>query len=140
MYVVHRPLPDDRAAINTMRRMDATPLVPAETVDTWFEWHGESRYMLYAADAKPKTRIAAPGICHYDDSARIQTVDVANDPFLHALLTRVGEATGTPLLINTSLNPRGVPILSKVDATRAFAREHQGLGVRVFHGGRLEPS
>ena len=116
------------------------PLVPAEAVETWFDWRGESKYMLYAADAKPETRLAAPGICHYDDSARIQTVDARDDVFLHALLARVGDTTRVPLLINTSLNPRGTPILSKVEATRTFARSLQGLGVRVFHGGKLEPS
>jgi len=116
------------------------PLVPAESVETWFEWRGESKYMLYAANAKPATRLAAPGICHYDDSARIQTVDARDDAFLHALLARVGETTGVPLLINTSLNPRGKPILSKIDATRTFAGGLKGLGVRVFHGGKLEPS
>ena len=116
------------------------PLVPAEAVSAWFDWQGESRYMLYAADVKESTRVAAPGICHYDDSARLQTVDGREDPFLHALLTRIGEATGVPLLINTSLNPRGAPILSKLEATRAFAASLRGLGVRVFHGGRLEPS
>ncbi len=115
------------------------PLVPLEVVSTWFDWQDESKYMLYAADVKPKTRVAAPGICHYDDSARLQTVDAADDPFLHALLERVGEKTGVPLLINTSLNPRGAPILSKLDATRAFARTHRGLGVRVFHAAGFEP-
>lgn len=115
------------------------PLVPREHVARWFDWHGESKYMLYAANVREATRVGAPGICHYDDSARVQTVDARDDPFLHAVLTRVGAATGVPLLINTSLNPRGVPILSKLDATRAFAASVAGLGVRVFHAGRLEP-
>ena len=115
------------------------PLVPREAVSEWFDWQGESKYMLYAASVKTATRVAAPGICHYDDSARIQTVDAAEDAFLHRLLRRVGEATGVPLLINTSLNPRGSPILSKLEATRKFAASQRGLGVRVFHGGRLEP-
>jgi carbamoyltransferase len=114
------------------------PLVPSEAVSEWFEWQGESKYMLYAADVKPATRVAAPGICHYDDSARVQTVHADQDPFLHRLLRRVGEATGVPLLINTSLNPRGAPILSRLEATRAFAASLSELGVRVFHGGRLE--
>lgn len=108
------------------------PLVPRDRVSQWFEWEGESRYMLYAANAHERTRLAAPGICHYDDSARIQTVDRAEDPFLHRLLEKVGEASGVPLLINTSLNPRGAPILSRLAETRAFHRSLSGLGVRVF--------
>lgn len=113
------------------------PLVPRERVSEWFDWQGESKYMLYAADAHDRTRLAAPGICHYDASARIQTIDRAEDPFLHRLLTGIGERTGCPLLINTSLNPRGKPILSKLESTLEFARSLAGLGVRVFHEGRL---
>lgn len=114
------------------------PLVPEEAVSDWFEWEGESRYMLFAAAAREKTRLQAAGICHYDNTARLQTVS-GDDPFLHAVLTRVGEATGCPILINTSLNPRGVPILSRIEETRAFARRLAGLNVRVFHDGRLLP-
>jgi carbamoyltransferase len=114
------------------------PLVPAESVSSWFEWEGESKYMLYAAVARPETRLAAPGICHYDDSARLQTIDAHDDPFLSTLLTRVGQATGVPILINTSLNPRGAPILSKLEETLAFQKEVRGLGVRVFHEGRFK--
>jgi carbamoyltransferase len=113
------------------------PLVPADAVSTWFDWEGESRYMLYAADAKKETRLRAPGICHYDDSARLQTVAADDDPFLHQVLTLTGERTGCPILINTSLNPKGAPILSLASATREFATAHRGLGVRVFHEGTL---
>jgi carbamoyltransferase len=113
------------------------PLVPSESVSTYFDWDGESRYMLYAAEVTERTKLDAPGICHYDGSARLQTVDQSDDPFLHAVLRRVGEATGVPLLINTSLNPRGAPILSKLAETRAFACAFRGLGVRVFHEGKF---
>jgi len=111
------------------------PLVPLEAVSSWFNWKGESRYMLYAADAKPATRLAAPGICHYDSSARLQTVSAGDDPFLHGVLERVGQSTGVPILINTSLNPRGAPILSTLEATLAFRRAMAGLDVRVFYEG-----
>jgi carbamoyltransferase len=113
------------------------PLVPRESVSSWFDWEGESRYMLYAAVATPKTRLAAPGICHYDDSARLQTVDENDDAFLHGLLRRVGEANGIPILINTSLNPRGAPILSTLEATQGFRHAMRGLNVRVFHEGKF---
>jgi carbamoyltransferase len=113
------------------------PLVPMESVATWFQWSGESKYMLYAADSTPRARLQAPGICHYDNSARLQTVDAKDDPFLHALLAGVGHSTGVPILINTSLNPRGAPILSTLAATEAFRRKLSGLNVRVFHEGRF---
>lgn len=113
------------------------PLVPLESVSTWFAWEGESRYMLYAAGVSERAQLQAPGICHYDNSARVQTIDGREDAFLHRVLTRVGEATGCPILINTSLNPRGAPILSKLEATRAFGQSMRGLGVRVFNSGSL---
>ncbi|HEX6275975.1 MAG TPA: carbamoyltransferase C-terminal domain-containing protein [Polyangiaceae bacterium] len=113
------------------------PLVPLDRVERWFEWQGESRFMLQAARVTNATRVSAPGICHYDDSARLQTVAAAEDPFLHALLTRLGEQRGCPLLVNTSLNSQGTPIFSKLAQTRAFARVHGALGVRTFHGGRF---
>jgi carbamoyltransferase len=113
------------------------PLVPEDQVRSWFRWDGESKYMLYAAPALDATRLAAPGICHYDESARLQTVARAEDPFLHELLVRVGQACGSPLLINTSLNPRGAPIVSKLEETRRFAASVRELAVRVFHDGRL---
>lgn len=114
------------------------PMVPIEAVQKWFEWKSSSPYMLYAARVSDQSRLEAPGICHYDDSARLQTIDPASDPFLHRVLTDLGDATGCPLLINTSLNPRGAPILSQIDETRRFAHSLQGLGVRVFSGERLE--
>jgi carbamoyltransferase len=113
------------------------PLVPLESAADWFDWEGESRYMLYAARVSERAQLEAPGICHYDNSARVQTIDGSQDPFLHGVLTRVGQVTGCPILINTSLNPRGAPILSKLEATRAFSASLRGLGVRVFNAGSL---
>ncbi|HEX6766303.1 MAG TPA: carbamoyltransferase C-terminal domain-containing protein, partial [Polyangiaceae bacterium] len=72
------------------------PLVPLDRVKRWFDWEGESRFMLHAARVTDETRMRAAGICHYDDSARLQTVASAEDPFLNALLERIGEATGCP--------------------------------------------
>jgi carbamoyltransferase len=108
------------------------PLVPLERTSAWFEWQGESKYMLHAARVTNATRFAAPGICHYDDTARLQTVDAAEDSFLHRLLVAIGEATGSPLLINTSLNSQGAPIFSKLSETLAFSSALASLGVRVF--------
>lgn len=116
------------------------PLVPYESASEWFAWQGESKYMLYAAEVKDRSRLSAPGICHYDNSARVQTVAGGEDPFLHGLLVRMGQATSCPILINTSLNPRGAPILSRLEATRAFAQSLKGLNVRVCHDGTLMKS
>jgi carbamoyltransferase len=107
------------------------PLMPLHTVSQWFDWEGESKYMLLAARAKDPTWVHAQGICHYDGTARIQTVRADEQPFLDRLLARVGEATGCPILINTSLNPRGLPILSKLEDTHGFRAQHPHLKIRV---------
>lgn len=107
------------------------PVVPFEQVSTWFDWDGESKYMLFAGRARPATWEHAQGICHYDGTARIQTVHAEEQPFLHRLLTRVGEATGCPILINTSLNPRGLPIVTRRRDTMAFREQVGGLNIRV---------
>jgi carbamoyltransferase len=113
------------------------PLVVEEAASDWFDWEGESKYMLYAADVTERSRLLAPGICHYDNSARVQTIARAEDPFLHRLLERIGQATECPILINTSLNPRGAPISSTLAATCAFADSMRGLDIRVCHDGSL---
>lgn len=113
------------------------PLVPLERVSEWFEWEGESKYMLHAAVTRERAWSAAPGICHYDNTARVQTIAQSEDPFLHTLLERVGDATSCPILINTSLNPRGIPITSRLDDTRKFQSQVSGLNVRIFHEGSL---
>jgi carbamoyltransferase len=107
------------------------PVVPIEAVSTWFEWEGESKYMLFAARARQATWEHAQGVCHYDGTARIQTVSADEQPLLHRLLMQVGEATGCPILINTSLNPRGLPILSRRRETQAFREQLSGLRIRV---------
>jgi carbamoyltransferase len=111
------------------------PIIPLEAVSQWFDWQGESEFMLLAARAKDATWVHAQGICHYDGTARIQTIAARDQPFLHRLLTRVGEATGCPILINTSLNPRGLPILSKLSETVGFREQHQNLRIRVVSPG-----
>jgi len=111
------------------------PIIPLDAVSRWFDWEGESKFMLLAGRAKEATWAHAQGICHYDGTARIQTVNGSEQPFLNRLLHRVGEATGCPILINTSLNPRGLPILSKLEDTHAFRAQHRNLTIRVVAPG-----
>jgi carbamoyltransferase len=65
--------------------------------------------MQIAADVRPEFRSQLPAVTHVDGSARLQTVDAQNAPFLHALLTRFAR-TGWPVLLNTSLNGPGEPL------------------------------
>jgi carbamoyltransferase len=109
----------------------------------WFELNVDSPYMLIVADVLPEHRIAMtdeqqtlfgieklnvprstiPAVTHVDYSARIQTVHAETNPRYHALLSRFHALTGCPVLVNTSFNVRGEPIVSTPeDAYRCFMR------------------
>ncbi|WP_236004079.1 carbamoyltransferase family protein [Nonomuraea antri] len=86
------------------------PLVLAEHAERIFDVDRPAPFMQYAADVREEYRHQLPGITHVDGTARLQTVEPENTPFLHALLTRWYERTGSPVLINTSLNGPGDPL------------------------------
>ncbi len=114
------------------------PVVRRERVAEFFELDNESPYMLLVAPVKTalrrplppglrgldqvrQIRSAIPAVTHVDYSARIQTVDRARNPLLYELLLRFEEVTGGGVLINTSFNVRGEPIVcTPDDAYRCF--------------------
>ena len=117
------------------------PSVLREDVSDWFELDSDSPYMLIVADVRkdrrrPMTpdeqalfgidklnvvRSEIPAVTHVDYSARIQTVHANTNPLFHRLLTRFKEMTGCPVLVNTSFNVRGEPIVcTPEDAFRCF--------------------
>jgi carbamoyltransferase len=79
--------------------------------------------MQYAADVRAPYRAELPGITHVDGSARLQTVECAHTPFLYALLTAWYERTGSPVLINTSLNGPGDPLTETPEQSVATLRK-----------------
>jgi carbamoyltransferase len=69
-----------------------------------------------------------PAVTHVDNSARLQTVHQETNPKFHALLTRFFETTGCPLLVNTSFNVRGEPIVcTPADAYHCFMATHMDI-------------
>jgi carbamoyltransferase len=124
------------------------PIVLRESASDWFEIEPqhESPYMLVVADVRKERQVpldearrkimaespdlcervnvprsAVPAVTHVDYSARLQTVDSIRNPRLHALLTRFLDRTGCPILVNTSFNVRGEPIVcTEEDAFRCF--------------------
>ena len=108
------------------------PSVLREDVSDWFDIQSDSPYMLLVADVLkthqiPMTaeqealfgieklnvpRSTLPAVTHVDYSARIQTVHKETNPRYHALIQRFKELTGCPVLVNTSFNVRGEPIVS----------------------------
>jgi len=94
------------------------PTVLAEDASDWFDLSCESPYMLLVAQVKKE---GIPAVTHVDHSARIQTVNAAQNPRYHGLIERFKARTGCPVIINTSFNVRGEPIVcSPKDAFLCF--------------------
>ena len=125
------------------------PSVMRESMEEWFQHDEDSPYMLLVADIKENKRRAmtaveeslfgieklnvsrssVPAITHVDYSARIQTVHPDTNPRYHAVIKSFNEKTGCPLLVNTSFNVRGEPIVcSPEDAFTCF----MGTGMDVL--------
>ena len=117
------------------------PAVLAERVSEWFDLDRPSPYMLLVADVKKEHQIAMsdeqqrlfgidrlnvqrssiPAVTHVDYSARVQTVHRETNPRFHALLSEFHRITGCPVVVNTSFNVRGEPIVcTPDDAYRCF--------------------
>jgi carbamoyltransferase len=104
------------------------PSVLAERADDFFETAGASsqypaRFMLLVEPVKPEAQPMLPATTHVDHSARLQTVTAAANPRYYRLIERFGRATGVPVLLNTSFNLRGEPIVNTPDeAISTFRR------------------
>ncbi|WP_327038786.1 carbamoyltransferase [Micromonospora maris] len=118
------------------------PSVLAEEVEEYFDLHQESPYMLVVAPVAKQRRLDAeesaqatgldrlkvhrstiPAVTHVDHSARVQTVTASSNPTYHRLLTAFKQVTGCPVLVNTSFNVRGEPIVATpYDAYQCFMR------------------
>jgi carbamoyltransferase len=104
------------------------PSVVQEAADRYFDTGGASmqypaRFMLLVEPVRPEARAVLPATTHVDNSARLQTVVEAASPLYHALISRVGQATGVPVVMNTSFNLRGEPIVNTpAEAISTFAR------------------
>jgi carbamoyltransferase len=107
--------------LKVKRRESFRPFAPAVTLQAapaWFDLRVESPYMLLVADV---LRREIPAVTHVDNSARVQTVSEDENPRLHALLRAFEERTGCPVLVNTSFNVRGEPVVcTPEDALRCF--------------------
>jgi carbamoyltransferase len=78
-------------------------------------------FMLFVYDVAPGAEATIPAVRHIDGTARVQTVDESQHPLLHALLSEFNALTGVPVLVNTSFNTRGEPIVcSPRDAIECF--------------------
>lgn len=122
------------------------PAVLEEDVAEWFDYSEKSPYMLMVANVHSdklkagystnrtgiellnEIRSVIPAVTHIDNSARIQTVSKKTNARFHGLISKFKEKTGTPVLINTSFNIRGEPIVcSPADAYKCFMGTHMDL-------------
>jgi carbamoyltransferase len=111
--------PEMRDRINAMvkKREAFRPFAPACSVEEahrWFEVaEGEEHpYMISIVDVRPEMRATLPAITHVNGSARLQTVSRSDNPDFHTLLRAVGETTGRQMVLNTSFNVKGQPIVN----------------------------
>jgi len=91
------------------------PVILEEYANDYFEITQKSDYMQYAVDVKQSKIPSIPAVIHIDNTARLQTLARANNPFLYDLLVSFFKETGVPILINTSLNMKGMPIIETPD-------------------------
>jgi len=96
------------------------PAIPREDLGDWFAPAaangGSSPFMLFVYDVPAGQAARIPSACHTDRTARVQTVDAETHPRFHALLRAFARRTGVPVLVNTSFNVRGEPIVGSPKA------------------------
>lgn len=104
------------------------PSVLAQCAEKYFDLpqapcHDPARYMLYVVPVRESHRSTLPAITHVDGTARPQTVFREQSPRFYDLIERFGQATGVPVVLNTSFNLKGEPIVNTpAEAYFTFAR------------------
>jgi carbamoyltransferase len=115
------------------------PMVLAEDASNYFDCRQESPYMLlvypvtkaqrkqvpqqdlFGIELLNQSRSSIPAVTHVDYSARLQTIDQVRNPFMYGVLTDFKQRTGCSVIVNTSFNVRGEPIVNTAeDAYRCF--------------------
>jgi len=92
-----------------------SPIVRLEDVSEYFNWEGESRWMSFCPTVREEYREKIPSVVHVDGTCRVQTVTREQNELMYSLLTRFKEKTGIGVLLNTSFNVSGKPIVSSVE-------------------------
>lgn len=91
------------------------PVVLANDVANWFEATQTSPYMSFTVPWRPYVRTMVPAVVHEDGTGRLQTVAPEIAPWMADLVSQFGKITGTPILLNTSFNIMGKPIVHSVE-------------------------
>lgn len=114
----------DKINAEVKHREAYRPFAPSATIEDaprFFEDLGDNPFMLKVCAVHEKSKELLPAITHVDGSARLQTVHKDTNPRYHALIAKLGELNDTPVVLNTSFNIMGEPIVeSPYDAIRCF--------------------
>ena len=124
--------PNAKDQMNSLKKRESfrpfAPAILAEYADTYFDMPVKSSpYMQFVAVCKRPDLL--PGVCHVDNTSRVQTVSKQDNPRFRALLEAWYTASGCPILMNTSLNVKGEPL---VNSWTDALRWQEINGVRVF--------
>lgn len=118
--------PDMKRKINAevKHREAYRPFAPSALVESYkdyFDLEVEAPFMLKVCNVLKDKQEILPSITHVDGSARLQTVNKETNPLYHSLIYKLGEKTGIPVVLNTSFNIQGEPVVeSPKDALRCF--------------------
>lgn len=117
---------DARARLNTIKGRQwwrpVAPVVRVQDVDTYFDGPAESPFMNFNFTVRPEHRQVLADAVHLDGTARVQTVTERDNPAMYRLLTEIAALGAVPVLINTSLNGPGEPILESTEDVLGFVR------------------
>ena len=131
--LVHRsliaaPVAGMKDRMNRLKRREwyrpVAPTVALEHMLDLFEVAIPSPYMSFAPILRPDAARTCPAVAHFDNTSRPQTVSATDEPWVHALLLALRDALGAAVVINTSFNVRGKPIInSHLDAIELLRDE-----------------
>jgi carbamoyltransferase len=116
----------ERLNVAVKRRESFRPFAPsviAERATDYFQLEGSSPFMLFAAPVRGKMKDSIPAVVHIDGTARVQTVSRQSNPLFYLLIESFWEQSGVPMVVNTSLNTAGDPMVeSPWDAVECFRK------------------
>lgn len=116
------------------RYRPVAPIVPENLFHEYFEGFSPSPYMLFSQKIKHNYKDVLVGAIHVDDTARVQTINDSRNKFMYDLLNNFGKRTGFSVLLNTSLNLKGDPIVNKIDDSLAIYNKLKSPKGLVYNG------
>ena len=89
-----------------------SPIVRLEDLNKYFDWEKESRHMTFSPEVRPEYRKLLSSVTHVDGTARVQTVTADQNEYIYEILCELDTISGHGVLLNTSFNVAGKPILN----------------------------